>query len=155
MANPLHFKPLPVDPRHELQRRLAAAPVEHGEALLVLWDLLQTAHDQGILDLLNGAVGAKDTIAATVAKYSATPEGIASIRNLLAAAKLLGQLDPEILDHLTATLGPTLAEATAQHRQERTPPSLWQLFRRSTSTDSRRGLSFLTLLLSSLGRSLK
>jgi uncharacterized protein YjgD (DUF1641 family) len=151
MANPLHFKPLPVDPRQEFQRRLAAAPVEHGEALLVLWDLLQTAHDQGILDLLNGMVGAKDTIAATVAKYSATPEGIASIRNLLAAAKLLGQLDPAILD----SLSPVLSDATAEHQKERHPPSLWQLFRRSTSPDSRRALSFLTLFLQGFGRSLK
>jgi uncharacterized protein YjgD (DUF1641 family) len=151
MAVPLTFKPLPVDPKAELQRRLAAAPVEHGEALLVLWDLLETAHDQGILDLLDGMVSAKDKIAETVAKYANTPEGIASIRNLLAAAKLLGQLDPEILDNLSKVM----VDATAEHQKEQNPPSLWTLFRRSTSEDSRRGLSFLTLLLSGLGKSLK
>jgi uncharacterized protein YjgD (DUF1641 family) len=151
MAAPLTFKPLPVDPKTELQRRLAAAPVEHGEALLVLWDLLQTAHDQGILDLFDGLVSAKDKVTETVARYANTPEGIASIRNLLAAAKLLGQLDPEVLDNLSRVL----TEATLQHQKEQKPPSLWQLFRRSTSEDSRRGLSFMTLLLSGLGRSLK
>jgi len=151
MANPLKFKPPPVDPRLELQRRLATAPVEHGEAQLVLWDLLQSAHDQGILDLVNGMVGAKDKITATLAKYANTPEGIASIRNLLATVKLLGQLDPEVLDDLSRVL----ADATCEHQKEKKPPSLWQLFRRSTSEDSRRGLSFLTLLLSGLGRSLK
>jgi uncharacterized protein YjgD (DUF1641 family) len=151
MAAPLTFKPLPVDHKKELARRLEAAPVEHGEALLVLWDLLQTAHDQGILDLLDGMVSAKDTIAITIAKYAKTPEGIAAVRNLLATVKLLGQLDPEILDSLSSVL----ANATAEHQAERNPPSLWQLFRRSTSADSRRGLSFLTLLLSGLGKSLK
>jgi uncharacterized protein YjgD (DUF1641 family) len=151
MAAPITFKPLPVDHKKELERRIAAAPTEHGEALLVLWDLLQTAHDQGILDLLDGMVSAKDTIAITIAKYAKTPEGVASIRNLLAGAKLLGQLDPEILDNLSLVL----SGATAEHQKESKPPSLWQLFRRSTSADSRRGLSFLTLLLSGLGKSLK
>lgn len=151
MAAPLTFKPQPVDHKLELRRRLEAAPVEHGEALLVLWDLLQTAHDQGILDLLDGMVSAKDTIAITIAKYAKTPEGIAAVRNLLAAVKLLGQLDPEVLDNLSRVL----TNATTEHQAERKPPSLWRLSRRSTSEDSRRGLSFLTLLLSGLGKSLK
>ena len=151
MAVPLTFTPPPVDHKKELQKRLEAAPVEHGEALLVLWDLLQTAHDQGILDLLDGMVSAKDTIAITIAKYAKTPEGIAAVRNLLATVKLLGQLDPEILDSLSAVL----TTATKEHQAERQPPSLWQLFRRSTSSDSRRGLSFMTLLLQGLGRSIK
>jgi len=151
MAAPLTFTPLPVDHKKELQKRLEAAPVEHGEALLVLWDLLQTAHDQGILDLLDGMVSAKDTIAITIAKYAKTPEGITAVRNLLATVKLLGELDPDILDNLSLVL----SDATAAHQREQKPPSLWQLFRRSTSAESRRGLSFLTLLLSGLGKSLK
>lgn len=151
MAAPIKFTPQPVDPKKELQRRLDAAPVEHGEALLVLWDLLQTAHDQGILDLLDGMVSAKDTIAITVAKYAKTPEGIASIRNLLTAAKLLGQLDPEVLGNLSRVM----AKAYTDHEAETTPPSLWALFRRATSGESRKALSFMTLILQGLGRSLK
>ncbi len=151
MAAPLRFKPQPVDPKHELQKRLADAPNEHGEALLVLYDLLENAHRQGILDLLDGMVSAKDTILATLARYAATPEGIASIRNLLAAAKVLGSIDPEILDHLSGVM----ANATAAHKREQKPPSLLQLAKRATSEDSRRGLSFVTLILEGLGRSLK
>jgi uncharacterized protein YjgD (DUF1641 family) len=151
MAVPLTFTPLPVDHKKELQRRLEAAPVEHGEALLVLWDLLQTAHDQGILDLLDGMVSAKDTIAITMAKYAKTPEGIAAIRNLLTAVKLMGQLDPEVLDSLTGVL----AKAAEEHKAESQPPSLWQIFRRATSVESRRAISFMTLLLQGFGRSLK
>jgi uncharacterized protein YjgD (DUF1641 family) len=151
MANPIPFKPAPVDPKLELQKRLAAAPERHAEALLVAFDLLQSAHDEGLLDLLDGAVAKKDILAAKLAYYAKQPEGIAALRNLICAAKLLGQLDPELLEHLAKALG----EATAQHKQERKPPALWQLFRRGTSEDSRRGLSFITLLLSGLGRSLK
>lgn len=150
MAAPLLFTPLPVDHKKELQQRLEAAPVEHGEALLVLWDLLQTAHEQGILDLLDGMVGAKDTIALTIAKYAKTPEGIASIRNLLTAAKVLGSIQPEVLE----SLAKVVESANAAHKQELKPPGLFTLARRAMSEDSRRGLSFMTLLLSSLGRSL-
>ncbi len=151
MANPLPFKPAPADPRTELQRRLAAAPTEHAEALLIVWDILETAHDQGILDALHGLIGAKDTIAAKLAEYAKTPEGIAALRNLLATAKILSTIDPETLDQLSKSV----ASAAGQHHQEQTPPSLWQIFKRTNTEDSRRGLSFLTLLLSELGKSLK
>ena len=151
MAAPLTFTPQPIDHKRELQKRLDAAPVEHGEALLVLWDLLQTAHDQGILDLLDGMVSAKDTIALTVAKYANTQEGITSIRNLLTAAKILGSIEPEMLESLAKVVD----SATAEHHREQKPPSLFALARRATSEDSRRGLSFMTLVLAALGRSLK
>jgi uncharacterized protein YjgD (DUF1641 family) len=151
MAVPLTFKPAPVDAKLELQRRLDAAPLQHGEALLVLWDLLETAHNQGILDLLDGMVSAKDKITETVAKYANTPEGISGVRNLLTAAKILASVDPELLDRLSAAV----TQAGAEHKQEKEPPSLLQLTRRATSEDSRRGLSFATLVLSNLGKSLK
>lgn len=151
MAVPLTFKPALVDAKLELQRRLAAAPVEHGEALLMLWDLLGTAHEQGVLDLLDGMVSAKDKIAETVAKYANTPEGIGAIRNLLTAAKILSSVDPEMLERLASVVN----TATEEHKQEKKPPSLFQLAKRAASEDSRRGLSFMTLILSGLGKSLK
>jgi uncharacterized protein YjgD (DUF1641 family) len=150
MANPLQFKPPSVDPRTELNRRLDAAPTEHAEALLVVWDILQSAHEQGLLDAVHGLVTAKDTIFATLAQYAKTQEGVNAIRNLIATAKLVGALDPDTLDHLSKML----VSACDEHRRQ-PPPSLWQLFRSSTSKDSRRGLAFLTSLLSGLGRTLK
>jgi uncharacterized protein YjgD (DUF1641 family) len=151
MANPLVFKPLPVDPKTELQRRLDAAPTEHAEALLVAWDVLQAAHDTGLLDTLHGAISAKDTIAGKIAEYAKQPEGIAAIRNLLAAGKILTVLDPEVLDQLTKAV----AEASEEHRREKTPPTMWQIAKRATGEDSRRGLSFVTLVLAGLGRAMK
>ncbi len=150
MANPLHFKVV-VDPKQELQRRLDAAPVQHAEALLVGYDILQRAHDNGLLDLVNGLVGGRDIIAAKLAEYGKLPGGIAAIRNLLAAGKILMALDPETLDELSKSI----VSATGMHKQEEKPPSLWQLAKRATSEDSRRGLSFMTLLLGAVGKSLK
>jgi uncharacterized protein YjgD (DUF1641 family) len=150
MANPIAFVPKSVDPKHELQRRLDAAPMEHAEALLVAYDLLEEAHRQGILDALHGLVGAKDTIAGLLAKYAAEPVSVNAIRNLMALGKILGAIDPEPISQLSKEM----ASAMQQHKLERTPPSLWQLMKRATSPEARRGLSFMTLLLGAFGRSL-
>ncbi len=151
MAIPLTFKPNPVDPRVDIERRLQAAPREHAEALLVLYDTLQAAHDNGTLDALHGALAARDTIFGELTKFANTPEGKAGLLNLLTTAKLFASLDPEILERLSRAS----TEATQHHKQERTPPTLWQLFKRASSEDGRRGLSFFTLLLTSVGRALK
>jgi uncharacterized protein YjgD (DUF1641 family) len=151
MAKPIAFKPITVDFKADLVRKLEKAPAEHAEALLLAYDVLEEAHKKGLLDLLHGAIGAKDTIFTTLSKYAAQPEGIAAIRNLLTAAKILTKLDPKILDQIAEAM----SAATEEQKREQKPPSLWQLFRRSTNEDSRRGLSFLTMILSGLGRSLK
>jgi uncharacterized protein YjgD (DUF1641 family) len=151
MTRPIAFKPITVDFKADLVRRLEKAPAEHAAALLAALDILEVAHREGLLDILHGMIGAKDTITAQVAKYASLPEGVAGIRNLLTAAKILTELDPEVLDHLSKAM----AGATEEHKREQQPPSLLQIAKRATSEDSRRGLSFLTLLLSGFGRSLK
>ena len=150
MANPLPYEAPSVDPSTELNRQIAAAPTQRGEALLAAWDLLETAHEQGILDALQGAVYAKDTLIGNVAQYAKQQESINAMRNAFALVKILGSLDPEILENVAKAM----AEASEEHRNEVRPPSLWKLIRRVNSEDSRRGLSFLTLMLAGLGRSM-
>jgi uncharacterized protein YjgD (DUF1641 family) len=151
MAKPIQFKPITVDFKLDLQRRLEKAPDEHAAALLAAYDVLEAAYDEGLLDILHGMIASKDTIITTLARYAKQPEGIAGIRNLLTAAKILTELDPEILDHLSKGM----TSAIEEHKREQKPPSLFQLAKRSTSEDGRRGLSFMTLILAGLGRSLK
>ena len=149
MANPLKFTALH-DPKKELQHQLDMAPLEHAEALMVCYQLIQTAHENGTLELVKGLLGGRDVIVGKLAEYAKLPGGIAAIRNLLAAGKILMALDPETLDGLSRSI----MTATEQHKAETKPPSLWQLGRRATSEDSRRGLSFMTLLLGAIGKSL-
>jgi uncharacterized protein YjgD (DUF1641 family) len=151
MANPIAFKPITVDFKADLVRRLATAPDEHAAALLKAYDVLEAANDEGLLDLLHGMIGSRDAIVTKLAEYAAMPEGVTGIRNLLTAAKILTELDPEVLDHMSRAI----VSASKEHQLEQKPPSLWQLWKRTTSEDGRRGLSFATLLLSGLGRSLK
>jgi uncharacterized protein YjgD (DUF1641 family) len=151
MAQPIAFKPITVDFKADLQRKLEHAPEQHAEALLLAYDVLEAAHREGLLDMLHGAIGARDTLVSTMAKYASQPEGIAAIRNLLTAAKMLTELDPEMLEHVNSVLG----SAVREQKQEKKPPSLWQLFKRATSEDGRRGLSFMTMLLTGFGRTLR
>ena len=75
MANPIKFTPR-VDVKKELQRQLDAAPLEHAEAMLVCYDLIQTAHDNGTLDLVQGLIGGRDIIAGKLAEAIVLPESI-------------------------------------------------------------------------------
>jgi uncharacterized protein YjgD (DUF1641 family) len=148
MAHPITFKPQLIDPQQELMRRVEAAPKEHAEALLTAWEVLQTAHDKGVLDLAKGLIGGKDIITGKLAEAAAMPESVAAIRNAMAGARILGSIDPDMLQRLAQGM----ESASAEHKAETKPPSLWTLFRRSTSADARRGLSFMTLLLNALGK---
>jgi uncharacterized protein YjgD (DUF1641 family) len=151
MAKPIAFKPITVDFKADLLRRMEKAPEEHAAALLAAYDVLEAAYDEGLLDILHGMIESKDTIISTLARFAAEPGGVTGIRNLLTAAKILTELDPEVLDHVSKAM----ASATEEHKREQKPPSLFQLAKRANSEDSRRGLSFMTLILSSLGKSLK
>jgi uncharacterized protein YjgD (DUF1641 family) len=170
MAHALTFKPAPLDPHLELMKRLDAAPREHAEALLVAWDLLQTAHDQGILDLAQGLIGGKDIIAGKLAEAANLPESLAAIRNGIALARVLAALDPDMLQRLAKGLDEqahetaerekiaashgTKAAAAAMHKKkaEDKPPSLWQIMKMAISEDARRGLGFGLKLLTALGK---
>ena len=151
MAKPLAFKPAPVNFKADLQRRLEKAPEEHAAALLAAYDVLEAAYDEGLLDILHGMIASRDTIISTLARFASQPEGITGIRNLLTAAKIFAELDPEVLEHVSKAM----AHATVEYKLEQKPPSLFQLAKRANSEDSRRGLSFMTTLLSNFGRSLK
>lgn len=148
MAEPVAFTPKSADPRTELQRRLAAAPSEHAEAILVAYDLLEEAHRQGILDALHGVIRARDTIAGLAARYAAEPVNINALRHVLAVGQMVGSFDPEPISNLAREAYNTMET----QRRESRPPSLWQLFRRFTHPDTRRGLSFVTSMLAALGR---
>jgi len=148
MANPLAYVPKKADPRNELQRRLDAAPIEHAEALLVAYDLLEEAHRQGILDALHGAISARDTIISDLARVGDDPAALNTVRNLIAVGKLLGSFDPQPFSEMAREAN----DAMEQHKKEKTAPSMWELFRRMRREDTRRGLAFMMAILAALGR---
>ena len=151
MAKPLKFKPAPADPHLELMRRLESAPRDHAEALLVAWDVLQTAHDQGILDLAHGLLGGKDAIAIEMGKAMKSTEGVNVIRNAIALGGILASFDPDTLQRIASGVGNEVDSATKEDKA----PSLWSSMKRVFSEDGRRGLGFATRLLVAMGGAVK
>lgn len=151
MAKPIAFTPPLNDPKADLMRRLATAPIDHAAAMLAALDLLEEAHRAGVLDALRGALGAKDAIVRELANAAAEPATLQAVRNLLAMGKILGSLDPEPISKLSAELA---ASRESTHVKNE-PPSLWQLFRQMQEPEARRGLSVLTTILAALGRASK
>lgn len=150
MAVPIDFKMRPTDARSELMRKVECAPQDHAEALLVAWATLQTAHDKGILDLLQGLMGGRDIIATEAGKALKSTEMVNILRNAVALGGMLAAVDPNLLQKLSKGF----SEGLAQPAEEK-PPSLWQLFKRVASEDGRRGLSFATRMLTSMGAATK
>ncbi len=145
MANPIAFTPRPVDPRDGLRKKLDAAPLEHAEALLVAYDVIQAAHDEGILDLLHGMVKHKNTVFEHLAEAAKMQESVDALRNVISLGKMLGSIEPETMSCLTASL------SSSSNPKEEAPLSLVGLFRRVTSVEGRRGLTIMVKLLVALG----
>src|SRR5207237_1036511 len=100
MAQPIRLEFPPRDARAELQSRLQDAPLQHAEALLSGYDLLQRLHDRGVLDLLRGGLGSSDKVLSIVVDAAKTPEAINATRNLLILSKVVFSLEPELLEDI-------------------------------------------------------
>jgi len=149
MSQPIRLEFPPRDARAELQTRLQNAPLQHAEALLSGYDLLQRLHDRGVLDLLRGGLGSSDKVLSIVVDAAKTPEAINATRNLLILSKVVFTLEPALLEDIGNAVPDCLARASEQK-----PLSLWQMFKKMCSQDTRRALSAMLGFLESFGKSL-
>src|SRR6266446_5976801 len=149
MAQPIRLEFSPRDARAELQTRLQIAPLQHAEALLSGYDLLQRLHDRGVLDLLRGGLGSSDKVLSIVVDAAKTPEAINATRNLLILSKVMFMLEPALLEDIVTAVPSNLAQA-----REQKPLTLWQMFKKMCSQDTRRALSAMLGVLASFGKSL-
>ncbi len=151
MAQPIPLDLPPRDPRIELEARLRDAPAEHAEALLSAYEVLQGLHDQGVFELLRGALGSRDKVLEVIVSSAQSPEAIRGIRNLLLLINMLSEIDPAVLKTFTQAVAPAL-KGMAQ-RPART--GLWTLIRDFLwNQDFRRGMAAVNTMLEVFGRSL-
>jgi uncharacterized protein YjgD (DUF1641 family) len=151
MAKPIELMPkvdVAQGVREELKRRVDAAPVEHAEAVLDAYELLQQLHESGTLDVLRGLLGAGDQVVRHAVGLAIRPEAVNGLRNLLVLSKVLGDLNPERLERAVSDVDSALNSAPQE------PPSLFAIFRRMSSTESRRALAAAVTVLEGVGRGL-
>src|SRR5882762_1093982 len=110
MAQPIPLNLPARNPRAELHARLQNAPLEHAEALLAAYEVLQGLHDRGVFELMRGALGSSDKVIEIIVDASKTPESIRAIRNILILTKTLGSIEPELVEGFARSVPEALAE---------------------------------------------
>src|ERR1700730_11890488 len=145
MAKPIPFELPRRDPREELSARLQSAPLEHAEALLAGYEVLQGLHDEGVLELLRGLLGSGGKVLETATETARAPESVRAIRNLL----ILGEIDPELFDGFALALPEAMRQAKAGGKE---PPGFMAILNKFRSKDLRRGLVAINSLLEAWGR---
>jgi len=152
MAQPVTLEIPPRNARAELQARLQNAPVEHAEALLSAYEVLQGLHDRGALELLRGALSSNARLPELVVDALRTPESVRGIRNLIVLAKIFGTLEPELVEGFARSLTQAIALTKAH---EARPPGFWGILKKFKSRDFRRGLILINSMLEAFGRNLQ
>ena len=149
MAQPILLELPRPDPREALYDRLKAAPQEHCEALLNVYEILHELQDRGVLELAKGALGSSEEVLHILVNVANQPEMIRGIRNMMILAKIGNSFEPEILEGLEQAVQEGLAEA----RQPK-PIGLWQLAKKLFSQQSRRVLVLTACVVQSVGKHL-
>jgi uncharacterized protein YjgD (DUF1641 family) len=151
MAKPIPLEFPARDPRAELQARLQDAPLEHAQALLAAYEVLQGLHDRGVLELMRGALGSSDKVIEIVVDGAKTPEAIRGVRNLIILAKILGTIEPELVEGFARSLPEAIALTKAH---EAKPPGFWRILVKFRNRNFRRGLVLVNSMLEAFGRNL-
>jgi uncharacterized protein YjgD (DUF1641 family) len=152
MARPIPLEVAPRDPRRELQKRLDGAPIEHAEALLDSYDLLQQLHDHGVLQLLRGALGASDKLVETAVDAAKSDESVRAVRNAIILGKMLGSINPDVLQGVAAAVSETLG---CNEKPVIEPPGLFSLLSQFRRRELRRSIALVNRFLETLGNQLK
>jgi uncharacterized protein YjgD (DUF1641 family) len=151
MARPIGLDVMPRDPREELRKKLEEAPEQHAEALLEVYELLQQLHDSGVLRLLRGAVSSGGMIVDTAIGAANSEEGIRGLRNAIILGKMLGSINPDLLQGLAVAMTETLG----CRKPIVEPPGLLKLFAEFRQPELRRSMALINRFLEILGSELK
>jgi len=148
MAQPIPLQLPPRDPRAELRNRLENAPVEHAEALLDSYELLQQLHEHGIFQLLRGVLGASDKLVETAVEAAKSEESIRAMRNAIILGKMLGSISPDLLEGIAVAAGQTLGSYQEPAIE---PPGLFSLLSQFRRPELRRSIALINRFLETLG----
>ena len=152
MAQPIPLQLPPRDPREEIRKRLDQAPIAHAEALLDSYELLQQLHDHGVFELLRGALSASDKLIETAVDASKSDESVRAIRNAVILGKMLGAINPDVLQCVALAAGETLG---CYEKPVIEPPGLFSLLSQFRHKELRRSIALINRFLEKLGNQIK
>lgn len=142
MAKAVAFREFtPRNSRDDLMRKVDQAPVEHAEAVLAAYDLLQRLHEKGLIDLLNGLLSAGDTVVDRVVDVISSKEMVTALRIALIFGDLLSSIDADKLNGVVSN-------------SRKATPSLLTIAKQAISKDARRSMVVAVGLFNVLGAAL-
>jgi uncharacterized protein YjgD (DUF1641 family) len=148
MAQPIPLTLPPRDPRAELSARLDNAPIEHAEALLDSYELLQQLHEHGVFQLLRGVLGASDKLVETAVEAAKSDESVRAMRNMIILGKMLGAINPDLLQGIAVAASETLG---SYKKPVIEPPGLFALLSQFRHKELRRSIALINRFLEALG----
>jgi uncharacterized protein YjgD (DUF1641 family) len=131
-------------------RNYALGWVDHAEPVLASFEVLQDLHNQRVRELLRGMLGGGDKILEIVVQATRTPEAVRGIRNPLIMTKVLGSIEPELLERFAQAVPDALVGVSKAELTE--PPGFWGVLKIFGSKNLRRGLAVVNNLLEAWGR---
>jgi uncharacterized protein YjgD (DUF1641 family) len=152
MARPIPLELPARDPREELRKKLDQAPVQHAEALLDSYELLQQLHDHGVFELLRGALSASDKLIEAAVDAAKSDESIRAMRNAMILGKMLASVNPDVLQCVATAASDTLG---CYERPVIEPPGLFSLLNQFRHKELRRSIAFINRFLEKLGEQIK
>lgn len=90
------------DVEQEVPQHLETAPDERAKAMQDAYAILQLLHEQGILELVKGALGSGEKVMELMNGVMESEQVVRTIRNLKTLAKLIGTVEPETLEKIIA-----------------------------------------------------
>jgi hypothetical protein len=141
MAQAVSFRKFtPENSREDLARRIREVPVEHADAILAAFALLQKLHDSGLLSLASGAISAGNTIIDRVADVADSPQAVTALRSTLILGSILNTLDAD--------------ELHKAMQVEEGDASLWKILKGLTTKEARQVAMVGVNLMSVIGKAL-
>jgi uncharacterized protein YjgD (DUF1641 family) len=131
-------------------RNYALGWVDRAEPVLASFEVLQDLHNQRVRELLRGMLGGGDKILEIVVQATKTPEAVRGIRNPLIMTKVLGSIEPELLERFAQAVPDALVGVSKAELTE--PPGFWGVLKIFGSKNLRRGLAVVNNLLEAWGR---
>ncbi|MGA7340061.1 MAG: DUF1641 domain-containing protein [Terracidiphilus sp.] len=151
MARPIAMDAPSRDFGREREARLESAPLDHAEALLDAYELLEQLHRSGALAVLRGVLGARDELTEKLAGAADTPQAMNALRNVVLLGKMLGSIDPEVMESYVAA---AIGAAGDKPDPASEPPGLLAVLKQLRRREVRRSLVFINRFLEILGSGL-
>ncbi len=133
----------------QLVRKVGEQKAPHADAIEAAYGVLEELYQHGILSLMHGMVAGGGDIISRLSEGAASPEAVRAMRNLLSLSKILGRVNPEILDRLLQQL-PEKPELALPVK----PVGVWGIIKAVASPDTRRGLAGAFAFAGAFGKAL-